>query len=250
MVLLKCEYSYSNCHKEAEHLLSFFFFFSLRAQLQAHIILEVRNAVGSLREDLLRSQVTASEHRDHQSQPQAVEATIVSSRASSIPFDVSHDIQLQATLRQKCFSHCRCSCHRVTGLQTPAWFRSFIGEALLQYRCIPFFGSDACDEWTCKARSASALRFKYKLPEWLAYRAIHIQATWSSMTDSGASLFLRIPRYVQSIGFVAAVRRNDAQWVRIQITRKRLLQSDLFVSKDGTDSPLLVSATRNYLSSI
>ncbi|KAI0896537.1 ankyrin [Annulohypoxylon nitens] len=136
-------------------------------------------------------------------------------------------VSFQASLVSTCLTACRCSCHRLKRSQSPGWLGSLIGGLFLEYNTIPLLQPVKCDVITCKAKSPSSVRLYYMFPQWLLARSIEFAVSWSSLTGSGSSLHLRVPRVLEYHGVWKALLFGDMRWVLTHMARKDILPTDV-----------------------
>lgn len=132
---------------------------------------------------------------------------------------------------------CRCQCHRSSSVASPSSLQRILGAFSLSYNAIPIFSPIACDFAACIAASGPSLRFHDSLPSWLFLRAIVFSVSFSTITGSGASLHLKVPRSIQA---------QDSIWEMLRCGDLDRIDKDL---QQG-EIPLLTSWPTACLSSL
>ncbi|KAI1211572.1 ankyrin [Annulohypoxylon truncatum] len=136
-------------------------------------------------------------------------------------------VYLSAFLVPVCSSPCMCSCHRLKRSRSPSWLSSLIGGLFLEYNTIPLVQNIQCDAISCKAKSPSSLRLYYTFPLWLLARSIEIAVSWTSLTGSGSSLHLRVPRVLGRHRVWRAIQFGDMRWIRAHMAKKDIFCTDV-----------------------
>ncbi|KAI0537860.1 ankyrin [Xylaria digitata] len=136
-------------------------------------------------------------------------------------------IQFQMVLVRQCSFTCTCNCHQIKYSHSPRWLTNLIGNLFIQYNAIPTFRRPICDKLTCTAKSSSSTRLYYTFPHWLVARAVELDISWSSLTGTGSSLHIRVPRVLELHGIWKAIKLGDLRWIRIQLANKSVLPTDV-----------------------
>jgi len=108
----------------------------------------------------------------------------------------------------KCPRFCKCSCHRLRISRTPPWLRVMCGVACLRYNNLPGYG---CDSPACRSKSATSIAMQYYPPQWLAARGLLASLTWNTLTGTGASLWIRVPRILHMPFLRLALESDDVE---------------------------------------
>jgi len=112
---------------------------------------------------------------------------------------------------RKCPLLCKCSCHRFTWSQSPSWLWLAAGNVSLRYNYLPYYSKGPCDSPLCRSRSVISITIRYHPPQWLAARTILVSLTWGTLTDMGASLWIRVPRIVDLPLLFEALESNNGE---------------------------------------
>ncbi|KAI1091023.1 ankyrin [Rostrohypoxylon terebratum] len=150
----------------------------------------------------------------------------------------------QACLVPTCSSACKCGCHLLKRLRSPSWLSHLIGNLFLEYNTIPLVQPVKCDVVTCKAKLPSSFRLYYAFPRWFLGRSIELAASWSSLTGSGSSLHLRVPRVLMEHGIWSAIRFGDMRWIQVQMAKKNVLPTD--VGSSGMSLAIVALGYRQF----
>jgi len=140
---------------------------------------------------------------------------------------------IQALVRQPCSRYCKCQCHTVSTFQSPWWTRSLVGSLFVQYNGTAVLRANPCNVTACRAGGKGAVAIGYSFPSWVIYRALSISACWSSLTNSGASLHLMVPRIIHLPALWGAVIHNDTGWLWQMIMDQQLRPNDIQITGEG-----------------
>lgn len=138
--------------------------------------------------------------------------------------------EIQVPIRQKknlCSRYCRCQCHKNSAVRFPSWSQALIGSMMLQYNGTVRLDTNPCDLPSCQSGKGREVRVAYSFPSWLTSRAVHLSASWGSLTDVGASLHLTVPRVCEPFGIWQALEYDDAKWLQSMVERRVLLPTDI-----------------------
>jgi len=127
-------------------------------------------------------------------------------------------------------SFCRCSCHRSTFTRSPMWLQPAIGAASFRRKNLTWYGTRSpCSIPRCCFASGStfSVDINYYPPRWLAARAILVSVTWNTLTNAGASLWIRVPRIVL-VPYLHEMLSSDN--IEGTLTRMGVLPTDMTAS--------------------
>ncbi|KAJ2984520.1 hypothetical protein NUW58_g6016 [Xylaria curta] len=184
-----------------------------------------RGRLTKLKQDLAKRKPSSETGQvDASSENSTAEAGLVSGGLTLAPKAM---IQFQAVLVPECSSTCNCDCHQIRHSRSPSWLATLIGNFFLQYNTTPLFQRPTCDKFTCTAKSRPSVRLYYVCPRWLLSRSIEFGVSWSSLTGSGSSLHIRVPRVLEKHSIWRAIRFGDLRWVQIHVANKSVLPTDV-----------------------
>lgn len=150
-------------------------------------------------------------------------------------------MSVHATLSsgRRCNPSCMCQCHKGSQTGTPAFLSSVLGSVLIWYNGIPYWKPRTCNHPKCQRKSPTQVRLNYLFPPWMLRKGIHVSLSWGSVTGSGASLHLAVPRVIGSNnGVWEAIMLKKLPWLRAMVRARKIFPTD--VGPDGL-SLLMVS---------
>jgi len=142
-------------------------------------------------------------------------------------------VYTQALVRKSCSRYCKCQCHTIFTFQTPSWTRPLIGSLLVWYNGTAIPGANPCNVAACRVGGKRAVTVAYSSPDWIFHRALSISAGWNSLTNSGASLHLMLPRMIHLPSLWDAVTHSDTRWLQQMIVDQQLRPSDVQRTGEG-----------------
>lgn len=160
-----------------------------------------------------------------------------------------HDVQgtegtltsVQSTLssRGRCTPSCMCQCHRGSQIGMPDLLTSILGSILISYHGIPYWRPRTCNHPRCQRKSPTQVRLNYMFPRWMLRKGIHVSLSWGSVTGSGVSLHLTVPRIICGDHLVwRAIASGNLSWLQSKVEANEIFLTD--VDPDG-ESLLMVS---------
>ncbi|KAI1379977.1 ankyrin [Hypoxylon crocopeplum] len=151
-------------------------------------------------------------------------------------------VQVTATLRRSCDKNCACQCHSPASRnrQHPA-ISPIVGWLKYAYNSVPRFGAHGCDVPTCR-RARSPTRLTLRFPLLISSRALEASLSFGSLTGVGASLYLRVARFISSI---------DSIWWeiglgKIELVRRRMSRREVSPFDLNQSNTLLEYALNKY----
>ena len=145
---------------------------------------------------------------------------------------VRPSINTQAPLRQPCARYCTCQCHKTSTLRSPSWTRNLMGSLLAQCSGGIWF-KGPCDTSTCRWEPSRSVRVVYSFPEWLLGRAVFLSASWGSLTNVGASLYLAVPRVSEPHGVIRVMHQYHPDYFREKVAHRELIPTDILKNGSG-----------------
>lgn len=150
----------------------------------------------------------------------------------------------QTSISHKCRSICRCRCHKSTSIVSPGYLQAAVGAFFLSYSAMPTFGNLPCDTAGCRRTQGSRIQLHYYLPKWLFSRAVQFTVSWDSLSGTGASLHLKLPRVIDpSDGVWEIIRCKGLVHLRQRFAWKQNSPAD--VSPAGMSLLLVSSCSHN-----
>jgi len=138
---------------------------------------------------------------------------------------------IEPYFRPTCSPTCRCQCHRRSSVASPTSLQRMLGAFFLSYNNVPVIGAVVCDFAACIAASGPSLQLHYSLPSWLILRAVVFSVSWSTMTNLGASLHLKVPRIIQARDPIWEILRcGDVHRIRQRFIARQNSPTDILAN--------------------
>jgi hypothetical protein len=135
-------------------------------------------------------------------------------------------VTITSTLKPACPPNCRCQCHSTSQVWSPAWARDALGMLMLNYRSLPLLGLGRCNVPLCKDSSGSSFRLHYCFPRWVAAHALQLSMSWDSLSGTGASVFLKMPRSLDGFDYLTS-RRVHPTAIPAQLRNIKMRPTDI-----------------------
>ena len=101
-------------------------------------------------------------------------------------------VQIQASHYQRspCAVHCKCFCHMIKTVRSPASLKQLIGTLLIGYSGCPvrIGTSRGCTEASCLSRMTFQARVFYLFPSWFVAKSLIMGLTVQSLSEVNVSL--------------------------------------------------------------
>lgn len=167
----------------------------------------------------------------------------IHSRDSQAPqYSNNADSLLHVRAVLRCPSTCQCRCHTATTLQAPNYLHKVFGAFFLSYNAPVRFRGRPCNLYSCGNPPSSKVQFHYYLPAWLASCALQFSASWNSLRGKGATLSLKIPRYIETNDSIwHAIAGGHLDYVREKFSKRQCFPTDV----DSFGMSLLLVSIRN-----
>lgn len=175
----------------------------------------------------------SSDHGLSDLQTRAIEAVTGKTSRLHSPGILNSNVLLSGTLRQTCPRLCKCQCHTISRINTPRLLQTIMGSLCIQYNSIPIFDRRPCNNPLCRSNSRTLIRLHYRFPSWMIARAICVYVSSRSLIDLGASMHLKIPRVNNSPNLTLALYYDDIDWLKQNISQKKLFMTDIFESGES-----------------
>jgi hypothetical protein len=139
-------------------------------------------------------------------------------------------ISVQTTLSsaRRCNPSCMCQCHKGSQTGTPGLLSNVLGRLLIWYNGIPYWRPRTCNHPKCQRKSPTQVRLNYLFPRWMLQKGIHVCLSWGSVTGSGASLYLSVPRIIPDTHRAwSATDSNNLSWLQTMVRAENIFPTDV-----------------------